>query len=173
MGLAQSLLCYPCIKLHIQEKSMPELSSFIDENKASRELLAEVVSGLTDADLSQLLDAGWTVSAVLAHLAFWDYRALILIRKWKKAGIGPSPVDIDVVNEVTRVLCLGIPPRATIDLVSAQALAIDQEIEQLDEALAADIAARGQTVRLDRGKHRREHLRQIEETLGKKDREST
>jgi hypothetical protein len=142
------------------------MSTFVEENTRSREDLGTIVKHLTDENLNHPLEAGWTVSAVLAHLAFWDYRALVLIRKWKKEGIGPSPIDVDVVNETARVLCLAIPPRTAAELVITYAESIDQEIEKLDQNLVSEIETLGQTVRLNRASHRREHLGLIEQALG-------
>ena len=136
------------------------------ENTASREYLKAFINKLSDSDLGHPLDAGWTVSAVLAHLAFWDQRASVLIEKWQKEGIGPSPIDLDVVNEATRPLCLAVPPRVAAELALTSALAIDQAIEQLAPDFMADIETKGQTVRLNRATHRHGHLEQIKQALG-------
>ena len=140
--------------------------SYISENAAEREHLKSLANRLTDEELARPLDAGWTVSAVLAHLAFWDQRALVLIKKWEKDGIGPSPTDTDVVNEATRLHCLAIPPRAAAELAISCAQNIDQVIERIGPDMAADIERIGKTVRLDRAHHRRDHLGQIEKALG-------
>ncbi len=137
-------------------------------NNAEREHLASLVNRLTDDELRRPLEAGWTVAAVLAHLAFWDQRALTLLIKWKQDGIGPSPMDTDIVNEAMRLHCLAIPPRGAARLAIDCAVAIDREIEQLAPAMLADVEANGKTVRLDRAQHRRMHLEQIEQALGKK-----
>jgi len=39
--------------------------------------------------------AGWTVSAVLAHLAFWDLRAIVSARQMQQQHPGPSPMDTE------------------------------------------------------------------------------
>ena len=138
----------------------------VSENAAELEHLQALVRRLTDEQLARQLEAGWTVSAVLAHLAFWDQRALVLLDKWAKEGIGPSPVDTDVVNEVTRLLCLAIPPRAAAELAVECARQIDQAIERLSPERVADIESIGTTVRLNRAHHRRDHLGEIEKALG-------
>ncbi len=145
---------------------MPLDQSYISENAAARERLAALVSKLSDQQLSHPLEAGWTVSAVLAHLAFWDRRALILIEKWKQEGVGPSATDIDVVNEATRGLCLAIPPRVAADLALSAAAAIDHAIEQLSPEMIKEMETIATTVRLDRARHRRTHLDQIVAALG-------
>ncbi len=145
---------------------MPLDQPYIAENAAARGRLAALAARLSDQQLSQPLEAGWTVSAVLAHLAFWDRRALILIEKWKKEGVGPSATDTDIVNEATRGLCLAIPPRAAADLALSAAAAIDQAIEQLSPEMVKEMETIGTTVRLDRARHRRTHLDQITAALG-------
>jgi hypothetical protein len=148
------------------EDPMPLDQSYISENAAAREQLAALANRLSDQQLGHPLEAGWTVSAALAHLAFWDQRALLLIEKWKKEGVGPSPIDVDIVNEVVRGLCLAIPPRAAADLALSAATAIDQAIEHLSPEMVKDLETIGTTVRLDRARHRRLHLDQIKTALG-------
>ncbi|TMQ17769.1 MAG: hypothetical protein E6K82_20865 [Candidatus Rokuibacteriota bacterium] len=46
--------------------------SFVAVNDAERTRLQALVKRLTDADLGRAMPAGWTVGAILAHLAFWD-----------------------------------------------------------------------------------------------------
>jgi hypothetical protein len=140
--------------------------AYLSENAAELEHLKSLVEKLTDEQLAQPLEADWTVSAVLAHLAFWDQRALVLLDKWGREGIGPSPIDTDVVNEVTRPLCLAIPPRTAAELAVACAQQIDATIERLSPEMAADVENIGKTVRLDRAHHWRDHLCQIEKALG-------
>lgn len=85
---------------------------YVQANAGERDHLAPRVNRLTAAELSQPLAAGWRVAGALAHLAFWDLRALTLLKKWRQEGIGPSPFGTDVVNEATRALCNAISPRA-------------------------------------------------------------
>jgi Mycothiol maleylpyruvate isomerase N-terminal domain len=139
--------------------------TYIAENTVERERLIALVNGLTDEQLAHSMEAGWTVAAVLAHLAFWDQRALVLLKKWTQEGIGVSAMDVDVVNEAMRLHCLAIAPRAAAELAVSCAMAIDRAIEQLSPALAAGIAQNGRTLRLNRADHRRDHLRDIMQAL--------
>jgi hypothetical protein len=148
------------------EETMHLDQSYISENAAEREELKALVNRLSDQQLGQPLEAGWTVSAVLAHLAFWDQRALLLIEKWQKEGVGPSPMDTDIVNEATRGLCLAIPPRTAADIALSAASAIDQAIERLSPEMVKEIETIGTTARLNRARHRRTHLDQIKTALG-------
>jgi hypothetical protein len=143
--------------------------SYVDDNKIEREHLAQFVNGLSEVQLVHPMPAGWTVAAVLAHLAFWDQRGVVLLEKWAKEGIGPSPLDTDVVNEVTRTLCLAIPPRTAAQLAIDCAARIDAAIEQLSPQFAADVMEKGKTVRLNRADHRRMHMAEIKQALGLSD----
>jgi hypothetical protein len=134
-------------------------------NTVERQHLIQLVDRLTNEELNHPLEAGWTIAGVLAHLAFWDQRALVLLKKWQQEGIGPSAIDVDVVNEATRLLCIALPLRVAAQLAISTAEAIDRAIEQLDPAMIAEIETNGQTVRLNRADHRQEHLTQIEQAL--------
>jgi hypothetical protein len=152
----------------VKEILMPSENVYTRENKAAREHLKAFVSQLSDQDLTHPMPAGWTVSAVLAHLAFWDYRALTLVDKWQKDGVGPSPIDTELVNEVTRILCLAIPPREAAEMALKNAAAVDQAIDQLAPEMIAEIETNGKTVHLNRAAHRRLHIEEINQALGKK-----
>ena len=137
----------------------------LDQNELERIRLRQVVDDLTDEELSRPMEAGWTVAAVLAHLAFWDIRAYTLITKWRQSGIEASPIDIGVVNDVTRELCLAIPPRVAATLSLKWAQAIDKLLEEIKPELVETIGQSGTTVRLERFVHRREHLDEIQSKL--------
>jgi hypothetical protein len=138
---------------------------FVAENARERERLRALVNRLTDEELSLPLGEGWTVAAALAHIAFWDQRAAVLMRRWKEGSVvAPSPVDVDVTNDALLPLCLAIPPRVAGNLAIASAEAIDRELEEASPALIADIEKLGDKFRLWRSQHRRSHLDQIEST---------
>jgi hypothetical protein len=82
--------------------------SHIAENDVERERLKAFVGRLSDEELSRPMAADWTVAGVLAHMAFWDARALHLMDKWE-SGVAPSaadyePEDIDWVNDASKPL---------------------------------------------------------------------
>jgi len=144
---------------------MVTLEEIVKANAGENDHLRKLVGRLSDDDLRASLPAGWTVSAVLAHLAFWDQRAITLIEKWKNEGIGPSPIDLDVVNEATRKVCLAIEPRLAAELAVSTADEVDQVIAGLSPEMAEAISTRGTTVKLNRADHRRAHLGEIEKIL--------
>jgi hypothetical protein len=144
---------------------MEKIPAYIYENEASEAQLKKLLTRLNNQELQRPLEAGWTVASMLAHLAFWDQRALLLIRQWKQQGIGPSPADTDILNEAMRGLFLRLAPHDACEMCLAYAVAVDAEIKSLDPQLALDIMERGTAVRLNRAVHRSEHLAQIQEAL--------
>ncbi len=143
-------------------------SALIESNDRSRRRLEAVVRSLSDQDLARPTSDGWTVSALLAHLAFWDQRMIVLLRRWKVAGVEPSPIDPDMTNDALQPLCLRLPAQAAIDLCLSSAQTIDAELESLSAGLIEQIEASGTHFRFDRALHRDDHLSQIESHLGRR-----
>src|SRR5262245_8925212 len=109
---------------------------YVTENNEQRARLRALVERASDADLARPLEAGWTVGAVLAHLAFWDQRTLLLIERWEKEGPRTPPrgiegKDVDWINDSAKALCLALPPRAAARLAVATAEAVDRRGEGL------------------------------------------
>jgi hypothetical protein len=138
---------------------------FVAENAGERDRLRGLVNRISDKELSLPMWEDWTIAAALAHLAFWDQRALVLIKKWKISGVASSPIDDDVANDSILPLCLAIPPRVAARLAVTAAEAIDHELELADEDLISDIWQLGERFRLYRSDHRKLHLDQIESLL--------
>jgi len=141
---------------------------FVEENNRQRERLRALIARLSDQDLVRPLYHGWTVAGILGHLAFWDYRAILLLRRWKQTGVKPSPADVDAINDGMRPLLLAVPPRRAAEMALEAAASIDKEIEGLSEDLIAQIEGQATTFRLNRGTHRIEHLNQIESALSQR-----
>jgi len=138
---------------------------FLPHNQAERERLRALAARMSDADLSRTLYDGWTVAAVLAHVAFYDLRALALLQKWERGEGKPSPIDPDAINAAMQPLCLAIPPRQAARLAVAAADSVDQKIGTLAPEVLSAIRAAGHPVNLNRAEHRGEHLEQIERAL--------
>jgi hypothetical protein len=145
--------------------------SHVTENNHERARLRALVDRLSDGELARPLDAGWTVGAALAHLAFWDQRALVLIERWEKEGRRALPrsfdgADVDWINDSAKALCLALPPRAAARLAVAVADAVDRKVEMLSDELVAANAGAGSPLNQLRAEHRREHLDEIERIVG-------
>lgn len=138
---------------------------FVVENTRERERLVRLVNRITDEELGLPMWEGWTIAAALAHLAFWDQRALVLMKKWKIGGVASSPIDDDVTNDSILPLCSAISPRVAARLAVSAAEAIDFELENAGDDLITDIWQLGKKIRLYRSEHRKLHLDQIEGLL--------
>jgi hypothetical protein len=144
---------------------MDTIGEIIKDNARENAHLRRLAESLSDENLRFLLEAGWSVSAVLAHLAIWDQRVITLIGKWEKEGVGPSPIDTDVVNEATRRLCLAIPPRDAAGLAVECADEVDKLIAGMTPEMVEAIQTKGMSVKLRRADHRRTHLGEMEKVL--------
>jgi hypothetical protein len=139
---------------------------FVEENARERERLKSLVGRLTDKELSIPLGDDWTIAAALAHLAFWDQRALVMLRNWKKSGVvEPSAIDIDVTNDSLLSTWLALPPRTAANLALSSAQEIDRELEQASSDLITKIEGLGEKFRLYRSIHRKLHVDEIENVL--------
>jgi mycothiol maleylpyruvate isomerase-like protein len=142
--------------------------SYVARNNAERARLEALVGRLGDGDLRRPLTAGWTVAGVLAHLAFWDQRAYILLDRWQREGVAPAPDDgahVDWINDAAKPMFLALAPRQAAELAVAIAEATDRKAESLSDELVARNAELGTPVELVRANHRQEHLDEIEQAL--------
>jgi hypothetical protein len=125
--------------------------------------LIALTNRLSEEDLARSTDYGWTVAALLAHLAFWDQRMLTILRRWQTEGFDPSPMDAQVVNDSLRVIC------HAIELCLSSAEAVDREFEKLTseqvQQMEEHAAATETQFRMNRGLHRNAHLDDIEQML--------
>jgi hypothetical protein len=142
--------------------------SYVAENQTQLARLRTLVDSLTDAELAEPMPAGWTVAAVLAHLAYWDQRIVVLMDAWGADGRGTPPPSIDGaavewINDAGKPLCLALPPRVAARLAVEAALAADQRVAAVSDALLAANAAAGSPLSMRRAEHRREHLDEIEQ----------
>ena len=139
------------------------------ETDAERERLRSLVAQSSDAELSRPMPDGWTVAAVLAHIGYWDARAIYFLDKWGPSG-EPSvyePEDSDAANEAAKPLCLALPPRIAAELALRLAEEADGKVKAMSDAMLAKIRQNGDPpFSLSRGEHRREHLDEIEGALG-------
>jgi hypothetical protein len=149
---------------------MPVDRSYVADNDAERARLAALVRRLGDRDLARPLEAGWTVAGVLAHLAFWDQRILVLLDEWERRGPAWAPPlenarDVDWINDAGKPLCLALPARVAAELALSIAETVDRRVAAVSEAIIEANARAGAPLNWRRSQHRREHLDEIEETL--------
>src|SRR5512138_1720121 len=132
------------------------------ENAESYQRLKSLSQRLTDTDLALSTDYGWTVAALLAHLAFWDQRVLVILQRWKEEGFDPSPIDSRAVNDSLKVICHALDPRTAVDLALTSAEAVDAELDTLSSPFVEQIeehaTATETQFRMNRALHRNGHL---------------
>jgi hypothetical protein len=144
--------------------------SYVAENDAERERLRALVRRLSDQDLARPMAAGWTIAGVLAHVAFWDQRIVVLLDEWERRGPSWTPPpedarDVDWVNDAAKPLCLALPPRVAAELALSVAEAVDRRVALVSDAIVEANARTGPVLNWRRAVHRREHLDEIEEAL--------
>lgn len=144
---------------------------YSEQNAQSRRRLETLVRGLSDEDLARSTDYGWTVAALLAHLAFWDQRMIVILRRWLEEGFDPSPIDAAAVNDSLRVICQALEPRTAVELCLSYAEAVDAEFDALTADLTKQLeehaAATETQFRMNRSLHRDAHLSDIEALLNR------
>jgi len=152
-----------------EEDSMSTDRTYVTQNDAERIRLRSLVARLSDADLARPMPAGWTVAAILAHLAFWDQRILVLLEQWEQSPSKPPRIeneaDTDWINDASKPLLLALAPRLAADLAVTIAEAVDGKVAALPDDLVARNAAAGSPLNLLRAEHRAEHLREIEQVF--------
>jgi 7-keto-8-aminopelargonate synthetase-like enzyme len=139
-------------------------SDHVSQNREQLERLRRLVARLSDDDLRRELPDGWTVADALAHLAFYDRRAQILLERFAREGVFASPYDYETINAALPYLTRMIPPREIAAEVVAAAEAADQAAAATPETLFGEISRLNQ-VKLARAEHRRSHLDDIEALL--------
>ncbi|MCC6166379.1 MAG: DinB family protein [Caldilineaceae bacterium] len=150
---------------------MAEDRAYIERNRAALARLHLLVDQLGDEQLAQPVGGGLTAAGVLAHLAFWDSRALNLARKWENGGAGPQPADsepgnVDWINDAAQPLFALILPRRVADFALTLAEAVDRAVAALSDEQLAQNRAAGSLLNVSRADHRLEHVEELERALG-------
>lgn len=139
---------------------------YSQQNTESRQRLTALVRRLTDTDLALSTGYGWTIGALLAHLAFWDQRMSVILDRWLTEGFDASEIDSRAVNDALKILCHALEPRIAAELALVAAEKIDSQLETLSPELVKQIedhaAATGTQFRMNRSLHRESHVKDIE-----------
>jgi RimJ/RimL family protein N-acetyltransferase len=138
--------------------------SFIERNRASTERIRALAARLTDEELQHPVGEHWTVAITLAHLAFWDRRAMYVLDMTERDGKLSFP-EINVpVNDVSLPLWAAIPPRQAARIAIETAEALDKRLERFPPALLEQVYAHRERW-VVRALHRGEHLDEIDAAL--------
>ena len=139
--------------------------SYVEANRRSLERMATFVETATDDDLRAGMPAGWTVSAVLGHLAFWDQRVQVVLGMVED-GVKPPPYDegsVDWINDTAKRFLLAMEPRALAQLALEIATRTDERVAHLSDEVLDEATQLWFTER--RCDDRNEHLDEIEHAL--------
>ena len=150
--------------------------SYVAENEAELARLRNLVGTLSDEELAEPMEAGWTVAAVLGHLAFWDFRIVTLVDRWGPEGRGTPPdapgsydqEAVDWINDSGKPLFLAMPPRVAAQTAVDAAGEADQRVADLSDDLLATNERTGGYINPLRADHRREHLDDIEQNRSRR-----
>ena len=142
----------------------PEL---LVQNELERDRLATLVGKLSDEDLARDLGGGWTVAVALAHLAFWDERAALLLERYVEGTPHHHLPDWyeDLLNQTLEPQWRVLPPRAIAEQAVAAAEHVTRVLRLLEDDLCARLETNDEGYLLRRFNHRREHIEQIEAAL--------
>jgi hypothetical protein len=140
--------------------------SFVERNRAASRRIQTLAECLNDDDLQRPVGKHWTVAIVLAHLAFWDRRVALLLDHLEQTGkLEPLEIDL-VVNDVALPFWAAMPARAAVQLAIATTEALDRRLEELPEALLAQVRSGNERWVL-RALHRDAHLDAVDAALGR------
>ena len=137
-------------------------------NDTERARLRALVAGASDDQLRRPMPAGWTVAAVLAHVAYWDALAIYWLDQWAQTGEPTvyEPEDTDAANEAAKPLCLALRPRDAAQLALRLAEESDAMVKALSDEMLRKISVKGSPpFNLARASHRKEHLDDIDRAL--------
>jgi hypothetical protein len=144
---------------------MPISAVLSESNRSQTERMRKLVARLNAAQMAVRLPSGWTVSGILAHVAFWDRQRLCLLRRWAAGDWGSGAYNGEVFNETMQPLLELIPPDRVAEAVVRAAEEVDAFLLEVPDAVIEAALARPDSPNLDRGSHRGYHLDQIERAL--------
>jgi len=138
------------------------------ENELTRDRLSTLAGRLSDDDLARDLGEGWTVAVALAHMAFWDERAALLLERYAEGTAQHHIPDWyeDLLNQTLEPQWRALSPRTAADGAVAAAEHVTRVLRGLDDDLCARLEAHEEGYLLRRFNHRTEHIAQIEAALG-------
>ena len=134
-------------------------------NRASTARI-RALRALPDEALGTRVGEHWTVSVALAHLAFWDLRALDVLERTERAGAVVAPEVDAVVTALALASWSAIPPRDAVRLAIEAAEAMDAKVAAYPPELVAAVEAVNERW-IRRSMHRDPHLDEVDLALGR------
>lgn len=137
--------------------------SFVELNRASTNRIRQTAA-LSDEALRHPVGEHWTVAIVLAHLAFWDRRAMYVLDMTERDRKLFVP-EIDIfVNDLSLPLWAAIPPREAGRIAIETAETLDKRLEAYPPDLLEEIYTYNKRW-VVRALHRGEHLDEADAAL--------
>ena len=139
-------------------------SDHVRRNAESRARLASICERVNNEQLARIAFGDWTVSAVLAHMAFWDRVAL---ERWNTFEKERQPVIQlpEFLNTVGAADWRAMPPRRAVTSALEAADALDKKIEDLPDDLIEAARQANNPRMFERFHHREDHLSAIERVI--------
>jgi Mycothiol maleylpyruvate isomerase N-terminal domain len=136
-------------------------NSFSEPNRTAFVELRTYAEGLPAEQLTQSIDDDWTVSSVLAHVAFWDRRTVVCVDGMlRDSSYLPLRTEVDVINPAMLPQWRRLEPNSSLEeFIEAGELFL-RTVDSLDEETAQRIQSSG-VVNVRRWRHYQEHLEQI------------
>ena len=140
------------------------MSEHLQRNAESRDRLASICERVNNEQLARIAFGDWTVSAVLAHMAFWDRVAL---ERWNTFEKERQPVIQlpEFLNTVGAADWRAIPPRRAVKSALEAADALDKKIEEIPDDLIEAARQANHPRMFERFHHREDHLSAIERVI--------
>jgi hypothetical protein len=135
-------------------------------NRATRARLDAVIGRLGDRVIE--MDGGWTASALLAHIAFWDRLAMVRLEKYlrdEEPPVTAPPALSDLTNGAGMREWRDAPPAVAASQAREAAAAMDRLVESLSPEQFAALKAFDRPQLYERAGHRTQHLDEIERAL--------
>ena len=139
----------------------------LQANTTSRQRLRKLVARLREDDFSRQVTDDWTISATLAHLAFWDQSCLARWDEFDSKGsfVSLSNATVDLINAASLPAWLAIPGPTAAELAIRAAEEADGRTERISDAALTYVLEHDRAFVLDRASHRNAHPDEIEQLL--------
>ena len=143
---------------------------YIEQNAASRARVLDLVASTSPEVLAAPAEGGWTIAALLAHMAFWERVHIGRLRSAVDAGLAaPPPLPDgtpDLINAAAIPAWLSVPGREAVRIFEQASADADRYLAGLDPAAVEGIRSAGYPRLVERFRHRTEHGDAIEAALG-------
>lgn len=138
--------------------------SFVELNRASTERIRRMALDLTPERMQTRVGEHWTVSIVLAHLAFWDRRVMYVLDRTQEDGKLFIPEVAVYVNDLFLPFWAAMPSSECARLSLDTAEKLDKRIEEYPENLLQEVYEFNKRW-VFRALHRNNHLDEADAAL--------